>query len=92
MGFDFTQWHKTFAYISKNSALKLYLTVMLELPLAHRIEGYNNSSGAVAGPPAGPHSLFLCFGVFQQRKSYLERSVKEAEDNIREMLMARRAQ
>ncbi|XP_075020063.1 prefoldin subunit 1 isoform X3 [Calonectris borealis] len=28
----------------------------------------------------------------QQKKSYLERSVKEAEDNIREMLMARRAQ
>ncbi|XP_053107034.1 prefoldin subunit 1 isoform X1 [Hemicordylus capensis] len=28
----------------------------------------------------------------EQRKSYLERSVKEAEDNIREMLMARRAQ
>uniref|UniRef100_A0A8C9EY05 Prefoldin subunit 1 n=1 Tax=Pavo cristatus TaxID=9049 RepID=A0A8C9EY05_PAVCR len=27
-----------------------------------------------------------------QKKSYLERSVKEAEDNIREMLMARRAQ
>ncbi|KAL0607924.1 hypothetical protein AAY473_024529 [Plecturocebus cupreus] len=27
----------------------------------------------------------------QQKKSYLERSVKEAEDNIREMLMARRA-
>lgn len=30
--------------------------------------------------------------VFQQKKVYLERSVKEAEDNIREMLMARRAQ
>lgn len=30
--------------------------------------------------------------VLQQKKSYLERSVKEAEDNIREMLMARRAQ
>ncbi|KAM8948803.1 prefoldin subunit 1-like [Lycaon pictus] len=28
----------------------------------------------------------------EQKKSYLERSVKEAEDNIREMLMARRAQ
>uniref|UniRef100_K7G869 Prefoldin subunit 1 n=2 Tax=Pelodiscus sinensis TaxID=13735 RepID=K7G869_PELSI len=28
----------------------------------------------------------------EQRKSYLERSVKDAEDNIREMLMARRAQ
>ncbi|XP_026556727.1 prefoldin subunit 1 [Pseudonaja textilis] len=28
----------------------------------------------------------------EQRKSYLERSVKEAEDNIREMLTARRAQ
>ncbi|KAM6322438.1 prefoldin subunit 1 isoform 4-T4 [Podargus strigoides] len=28
----------------------------------------------------------------KQKKSYLERSVKEAEDNIREMLMARRAQ
>ncbi|XP_073743946.1 prefoldin subunit 1 isoform X2 [Callorhinus ursinus] len=27
-----------------------------------------------------------------EKKSYLERSVKEAEDNIREMLMARRAQ
>ncbi|NWW68378.1 PFD1 protein, partial [Ifrita kowaldi] len=28
----------------------------------------------------------------EQKKLYLERSVKEAEDNIREMLMARRAQ
>ncbi|KAM8949843.1 prefoldin subunit 1-like [Lycaon pictus] len=28
----------------------------------------------------------------EQKKSYLERSVKEAEDNIREMLRARRAQ
>ncbi|CAD7675066.1 unnamed protein product [Nyctereutes procyonoides] len=28
----------------------------------------------------------------EQKKSYLERSVKEAEDSIREMLMARRAQ
>lgn len=28
----------------------------------------------------------------QQKKVYLERSVKEAEDNIREMLMSRRAQ
>ncbi|KAJ8406131.1 hypothetical protein AAFF_G00310190 [Aldrovandia affinis] len=28
----------------------------------------------------------------EQKKTYLERSVKEAEDNIREMLMARRAQ
>ncbi|KAG8439112.1 hypothetical protein GDO86_005357 [Hymenochirus boettgeri] len=28
----------------------------------------------------------------EQKKSYLERSVKNAEDNIREMLMARRAQ
>lgn len=28
----------------------------------------------------------------EQKKSYLERSVKDAEDNIREMLMARRAQ
>ncbi|KAM4545454.1 prefoldin subunit 1 [Odontesthes bonariensis] len=28
----------------------------------------------------------------EQRKVYLERSVKEAEDNIREMLMSRRAQ
>ncbi|KAM8932243.1 prefoldin subunit 1-like [Lycaon pictus] len=28
----------------------------------------------------------------EQKKSYLERSVKEAEDNIQEMLMARRAQ
>ncbi|XP_063301344.1 prefoldin subunit 1 isoform X2 [Pelobates fuscus] len=27
-----------------------------------------------------------------EKKSYLERSVKDAEDNIREMLMARRAQ
>lgn len=33
-----------------------------------------------------------CVFVFQQKKVYLERSVKEAEDNIREMLMARRAQ
>lgn len=32
------------------------------------------------------------FSALQQKKSYLERSVKEAEDNIREMLMARRAQ
>ncbi|XP_043321269.1 prefoldin subunit 1 isoform X3 [Cervus elaphus] len=30
--------------------------------------------------------------ISEQKKSYLERSVKEAEDNIREMLMARRAQ
>nr|XP_039318200.1 prefoldin subunit 1-like [Saimiri boliviensis boliviensis] len=28
----------------------------------------------------------------EQKKSYLERSVKEAEDNIRELLMAQRAQ
>merc|ERR1712098_360225 len=28
----------------------------------------------------------------EQRKVYLERSVKEAEDNIREMLLSRRAQ
>ncbi|MGH0171408.1 UNVERIFIED_CONTAM: hypothetical protein FKN15_060986 [Acipenser sinensis] len=28
----------------------------------------------------------------KQRKTYLERSVKDAEDNIREMLMARRSQ
>ncbi|KAM4678288.1 prefoldin subunit 1 [Discoglossus pictus] len=28
----------------------------------------------------------------EQKKAYLERSVKDAEDNIREMLMARRAQ
>ncbi|KAI5622345.1 prefoldin subunit 1 [Silurus asotus] len=28
----------------------------------------------------------------EQKKTYLERSVKEAEDNIREMLMSRRAQ
>uniref|UniRef100_A0A8C5R1F6 Prefoldin subunit 1 n=1 Tax=Leptobrachium leishanense TaxID=445787 RepID=A0A8C5R1F6_9ANUR len=28
----------------------------------------------------------------EQKKSYLERSVKDAQDNIREMLMARRAQ
>ncbi|XP_078506831.1 prefoldin subunit 1 [Lissotriton helveticus] len=28
----------------------------------------------------------------EQKKTYLERSVKDAEDNIREMLMARRAQ
>ncbi|KAF4017329.1 hypothetical protein G4228_008668 [Cervus hanglu yarkandensis] len=28
----------------------------------------------------------------EQKKSYLERSVKEAESNIRETLMARRAQ
>uniref|UniRef100_A0A8C6SLK6 Prefoldin subunit 1 n=1 Tax=Neogobius melanostomus TaxID=47308 RepID=A0A8C6SLK6_9GOBI len=28
----------------------------------------------------------------EQKKQYLERSVKEAEDNIREMLMSRRAQ
>ncbi|XP_061904992.1 prefoldin subunit 1 [Entelurus aequoreus] len=28
----------------------------------------------------------------EQKKVYLERSVKEAEDNIREMLMSRRAQ
>lgn len=27
----------------------------------------------------------------QQKKVYLERSVKEAEDNIREMLLSRRA-
>ncbi|XP_075716086.1 prefoldin subunit 1 isoform X3 [Rhinoderma darwinii] len=27
----------------------------------------------------------------EQKKSYLERSVKEAEDNIREMLMARKS-
>ncbi|CAB1353062.1 unnamed protein product [Coregonus sp. 'balchen'] len=27
-----------------------------------------------------------------QRKTYLERTVKDAEDNIREMLMSRRAQ
>ncbi|XP_047463413.1 prefoldin subunit 1 [Mugil cephalus] len=29
---------------------------------------------------------------FEQKKVYLERSVKEAEDNIREMLLSRRAQ
>ncbi|KAL4659795.1 prefoldin subunit 1 [Arapaima gigas] len=28
----------------------------------------------------------------EQKKTYLERSVKEAEDNIREMLMSRRSQ
>ncbi|KAG5844232.1 prefoldin subunit 1 [Anguilla anguilla] len=28
----------------------------------------------------------------EQKKTYLERSVKDAEDNIREMLMSRRAQ
>ncbi|KAM9728245.1 prefoldin subunit 1, partial [Menidia menidia] len=28
----------------------------------------------------------------EQKKVYLERSVKEAEDNIREMLLSRRAQ
>ncbi|KFO72455.1 Prefoldin subunit 1, partial [Cuculus canorus] len=28
----------------------------------------------------------------EQKKAYLERSMKEAEDNIREMLMARRTQ
>nr|XP_061801900.1 prefoldin subunit 1-like [Nerophis lumbriciformis] len=28
----------------------------------------------------------------EQKKAYLERSVKEAEDNIREMLLSRRAQ
>ncbi|CAL8307561.1 prefoldin subunit 1 [Gadus morhua] len=28
----------------------------------------------------------------EQKKTYLERSVKEAEDNIREMLLSRRAQ
>lgn len=28
----------------------------------------------------------------EEKKAYLERSVKNAEDNIREMLMARRAQ
>lgn len=39
-------------------------------------------------------NLFLSFPfVFlQQKKTYLERSVKDAEDNIREMLMSRRAQ
>lgn len=43
--------------------------------------------------PSGPVSLKPCFfPTLQQKKSYLERSVKEAEDNIREMLMARRAQ
>lgn len=38
--------------------------------------------------------LKLCrvFCGFQQKKVYLERSVKEAEDNIREMLLSRRAQ
>lgn len=35
---------------------------------------------------------FPLVSALQQKKSYLERSVKEAEDNIREMLMARRAQ
>ena len=30
--------------------------------------------------------------ILQQKKVYLERSVKEAEDNIREMLMSRRTQ
>lgn len=30
--------------------------------------------------------------ILQQKKVYLERSVKEAEDNIREMLLSRRAQ
>lgn len=43
--------------------------------------------------PSGPVTLKPCFfPILQQKKSYLERSVKEAEDNIREMLMARRAQ
>lgn len=43
---------------------------------------------------SGPRWTLTCRWVFalQQKKSYLERSVKEAEDNIREMLMARRAQ
>lgn len=40
---------------------------------------------------SGVHRLTISF-VFQQKKVYLERSVKEAEDNIREMLMARRSQ
>ena len=33
-----------------------------------------------------------CVCFFQQKKVYLERSVKEAQDNIREMLLSRRAQ
>lgn len=37
------------------------------------------------------HSQYVCVCDFQQRKVYLERSVKEAEDNIREMLLSRRA-
>lgn len=40
---------------------------------------------------SGVHQVTNVF-VFQQKKVYLERSVKEAEDNIREMLMARRSQ
>lgn len=40
---------------------------------------------------AGVCGLTVCCH-FQQKKVYLERSVKEAEDNIREMLLSRRAQ
>lgn len=42
--------------------------------------------------PAGWRPAADCVFVSQQKKVYLERSVREAEDNIREMLMARRAQ
>ncbi|XP_047586699.1 prefoldin subunit 1 isoform X1 [Lutra lutra] len=38
------------------------------------------------------YGVILLTARVKQKKSYLERSVKEAEDNIREMLMARRAQ
>lgn len=36
--------------------------------------------------------VIIIIFFLQQKKVYLERSVKEAEDNIREMLMSRRTQ
>ncbi|XP_052011445.1 prefoldin subunit 1 isoform X1 [Apodemus sylvaticus] len=42
--------------------------------------------------PASAYPNVVQSSEAEQKKSYLERSVKEAEDNIREMLMARRAQ
>uniref|UniRef100_A0A8C2YJW6 Prefoldin subunit 1 n=1 Tax=Chinchilla lanigera TaxID=34839 RepID=A0A8C2YJW6_CHILA len=38
------------------------------------------------------HSQLRKIKELEQKKSYLEGSIKEAEDNIREMLPARRAQ
>ncbi|RMB96872.1 hypothetical protein DUI87_26941 [Hirundo rustica rustica] len=69
--------------IAEEKIKELELEPIVPCPVTPVPDG---SSEVIASP------RYFVEGRDEQKKSYLERSVKEAEDNIREMLMARRAQ